>query len=140
MKPGPNRSAALAGVLLVALALLAGCAGNGGPRERQAGRLQLFLDAAGPPVDSFQFWQLQRWEALGPEHVAVWTRVREVWLIRVRQPCFGLDFARVIALTSTVNRVSQRFDTVNFEDQRCQIAEIRPVDADVIRGGQPDAG
>jgi hypothetical protein len=115
------------------LVFLLGACASPGPRERDALRLDQFMEAAGAPVDSFQFVRMHRWQGLGPEAVAVWTRLNQVYLIRVEQPCFGLEFARSIALTSSVARVSRRFDAVLFEDQRCRIEEIRPVDNDRLR-------
>ena len=41
-------------------------------------------------------------------------------------------------LSSTMNRVQSRFDYVEFDDQRCRIIEIHPVDADAVRD-RPDA-
>lgn len=122
---------ALAASLLLATTL-AGCAGPG-PRERELARLDEFERHAGPPVDDFHFWSIDRWESLGPDAVAIWTRVNEAWLIRVRQPCTGLEFASSIAVTSTNNRVYRAFDSVLFERQRCRIAEIRPVDGKAMK-------
>jgi hypothetical protein len=123
------------GLLLSSFALLflLGACATQGPRERDALRLEQFMEAAGPPIDSFQFVRMHRWQGLGPDTVAVWTRMNQLYLVRVEQPCFGLEFARSIALTSSVGRVSRRFDAVLFEDQRCRIEEIRPVDHDRLR-------
>jgi hypothetical protein len=104
-----------------------------GPAERQARRLQLIEEVAGAPVESFHFWRLDRWEGLGREHVVVWTRLDTAFLLRVDAPCQGLDYALTLGLTSTNQRVYQRFDSVLFEDQRCRIAEIRPVDVKALR-------
>jgi hypothetical protein len=120
---------AFAALLLLQL----GACATPGPRERDALRLDQFMEAAGAPVDSFQFVRMHRWQGLGPDAVAVWTRLNEVYLIRVEQPCFGLEFARSIALTSSVSRVSRRFDSVLFENQRCRIEEIRPIDNERLR-------
>jgi hypothetical protein len=122
------------GVLL--LALLAGCAAPGqGPRERTEGRLDDFMLAAGEPVESFRFWQLQRWEALGRASLAVWTRPDEAYLLQVDQACWGLEFAQAIGLTSNLNRVTRRFDAVTFDKQRCRIEEIRPVNTPLLSRG-----
>lgn len=121
-------AAAMLGVVL----LLAGCAGPSA-REREAARLAQFESVAEAPVESFRFWSLHKWESLGPEAVAVWTRVNEAYLLRVDRPCFGLEYARAIAITSNAHTVSRRFDTVNFDDQKCRIAEIRPVDAKAVK-------
>jgi hypothetical protein len=117
---------------LVAAALLAACM-SPSPRERDAARLAQFESVAEAPVDSFRFWTLHKWESLGPEAIAVWTRLNEAYLLRVDKPCVGLEYARAIGLSSSANTVNRRFDTVNFGDQRCRIAEIRPVDAKAVK-------
>ncbi len=112
--------------------LLSACAATG-PRERQAARLAEFEAVAGTPVDRFRFWNMQRWELLGPQAVAVWTGVNEAWLIEVNRPCSGLEFASTIGLTSTQNQVSSKFDAVLFDQQRCMIRQIRPVDGKALK-------
>ena len=123
-----NRALA-AGVAVIALAACT----TPGPRERQAARLAEFEAVAGEPVERFHFWDLQRWEVLGPYEIAVWTRINEAWLIRVNRPCAGLEFAQTIGLSSNQNMVSTRFDAVLFERQRCNIREIRPVDGKALK-------
>jgi hypothetical protein len=122
-------------LLLLCLLMLAACA-SPAPRERRAARLAEFQAVAGAPVASFHFWELQRWELLGPQHVAVWTRVNEAWLIEVERGCYGLEFAEAIGLTSSVNRVSRRLDAVRFGQQRCQIREIWPIDGKALKAGR----
>lgn len=133
----PTLSRSLARIAFVAAlaALLSACV-TPGPSERQAARLAEFEAVAGAPVESFHFWDMHRWELLGPLSVAVWTRVNEAWLIHVDRPCVGLEFAQAIALTSTQNRVSRRFDAVLFENERCRIREIRPVDGKALRAAR----
>jgi hypothetical protein len=104
-----------------------------GPRERAARRLVEVERHAGAPVENFHFWKIDRWEGLGPLEVAVWTRINEAWLLKLRRPCAGLEFATGIGVTSTGNRVFRNFDAVVFERQRCQIAEIRPVDGKALK-------
>ena len=99
-------------------------------------RLALFEDVAQPPVKSFHFWQMHRWEPLGRDHLAVWTRLDTAYLIEVQQPCSGLDFAQTVGLSSTQNRVHSRFDDVRFENQRCRIAEIRPVNVAALKAAE----
>lgn len=119
--------AMLAGLACL-LALLAGCATQG-YAEKRAERTAWFTEAAGEPVSNFRFWRLDRWEPVNRSQVAVWTRPDEGYLLNVDEPCPGLEFADFIALTSQSNRVQSRFDSVLFEDQKCRIREIRPLDA-----------
>ncbi len=130
-KPNSRRTHWL--VLLSTAVMLAACA-SPGPSERRAARLAQFEAAAAAPVESFHFWApLYKWEALGETTVAVWTRAQEVYLIRVQRPCTELEWTSAIGLTSTMNRVATRFDSVVAGDQRCRITEIRPVDAEAVR-------
>jgi hypothetical protein len=126
------RAFSIRSVLIFVLVSLAACA-SAGPKERMAARLEEFQRHAGEPVKSFRYWDLNSWEALGPQTVAVWTRPNEAWLLRVDLPCRDLEWANVIALTSSVGRVHSRFDSVVFEHQRCRINEIRPVDGRALK-------
>lgn len=130
-----RRLARARGVLLAvgAAVSVAACAGSGGPAERRAERLAEYERHAGAPVDSFHFWDMKRFEVLGERQLAVWTTIDDAWLLTVRKPCPGLEFASAVGIGSTQRRVSARFDTVNFDGMRCQIETIRPVDGDALQ-------
>ena len=116
------------------LMLASGCAASlPGPGERMARRLGEVERHAGAPIEEFHFWQMDRWESLGKSAIAVWTNPNEAYLITVRPPCAGLDFADAVGVSSTGRRVSRNFDFVTFEHQRCRIAEIRPVDVKALK-------
>lgn len=117
---------------LLLMLLLSACAGPG-PLKRMEARLAEVESVAGEPVESFHFWTLHSWEPLGRRHLLVHTRISEGWLLRIDEPCPGLEFAINVGLSSSNNRVYQRFDTVNFDKQRCRIDEIRPVDVKALR-------
>lgn len=130
----------LLSVLLLVLSLLLGAIASPamaderpGPRERAAQRLEEAERHAGEPVEDFHYWSIHGWEALGPQQVLVWTRLDEAWLLDLKNPCSGLEFAKSIALSSTGNRVYRRFDAVLFEHQRCSIDRIRPVDGKALK-------
>ena len=124
--------------LLTALGLALTACASMGPGERMSQRLALYQDAASEPVKSFHFWQMHRWEPLGREHLAVWTRLDTAYLIEVQAPCSGLDFTQTVGLSSTQNRVFSKFDDVRFENQRCRIAEIRPVDVAALKQAEKE--
>ncbi|MCK7594070.1 DUF6491 family protein [Pseudomarimonas salicorniae] len=127
-------------LLVLSCTLLWACSSTP-PLQRMEARLAEIESVAGEPVESFHFWRLDRWEPLGRKHVAVWTQIDKAWLIEVREPCFGLDYATSIGLSSTGQRVFQNFDVVHVDTQRCRIAEIRPVDVRALRAlrKEPDA-
>lgn len=129
--PSIRRTTALCAAL-AALVLLTACAGPT-PRERMATRLSEVQALAGDPVQSFRYQRMVSWEALGEADLAVWTSQREVWWIRVHEPCNDLDFAPAIGLTSSNGRVYAKFDAVIVEGARCSIRDIRPVDGAALR-------
>lgn len=120
------------GLLVLSVSLLMACASNG-PRERQEARLKQFQAAAGEPAEFFRFWDLRRFEVLGRYQVAVWTRINDPWLLTVDGPCPGLEFAQAIAVTSNLQRVTRRFDSVVVDGQKCRISEILPIDGERLR-------
>lgn len=121
-------------MLIPLIAVLAACASSGAsPDQRRSDRLALLEEFAGAPVSRFDFWDMKRFEVLGEYEVAVWTTINDAWLIRVRKPCTGLEFAQGLGLTSTNRTVYRNFDAVVFGDQRCRIAEIRPVDGAALK-------
>jgi Family of unknown function (DUF6491) len=125
-------------MLTVAAALaLTACATN--YSQRLQAQLQRYQDAAGEPVQSFRYFSFNSWTALGREHIAVWTRPKEAWLLELSPMCFDLDFAHSIALTSSINRVYARFDSVLVGKDRCRIESIRPIDVSKLRDLQREA-
>jgi hypothetical protein len=129
---------ALRTLALGAALLLAAC-GNVPYKQRQEAQLQRYQDAAGEPVGSFRYFSLHSWTPLGREHIAIWARPREAWLLELSPLCLDLDFARSIALTSSINRVHARFDSVLVGEDRCRIQSIRPIDVKKLRDLQREA-
>jgi hypothetical protein len=115
-----------AGVVLAAI-VFAGAA-NAQTRERQQEALDAYLPYAGAPVDSFRFWNLTQWELVAPNKVVVWPKLQEAYLLTVDEPCSELEWAKSIAVTSSVQRVTARFDSVKAGRDECRINEIRPID------------
>lgn len=111
----------------LALALLAACASNP-PSERRAQRLAEFLRYAGEPVDEVRTFELNRFEVVGPNELVVWTRVSEAYLLTVQQHCPDLVWAQTIGITTTLNTVQRKFDSVLTGRIPCRIVAIRPID------------
>lgn len=131
----PNRLAALCVPLLLAIPMLAACS-SPGPRERMVENESEVQRYAGEPVKSFRFLRMDRFEILGRNSILVWTRINQAYLLTVDEPCFGLEFATAVGLSSTMNTVYRRSDDVVFKDQRCAIAEIRPVDVKSLKAAR----
>jgi hypothetical protein len=107
-----------------------------GPAERDAANLAEYEQFAGEPIDGFHFWDIDRFVRLGKSDVVVYTEINKAFLLRVEKPCPGLDFTHGISVTSTQRRVSQRFDFVQFEGQKCAIDAILPIDVKAYKAAQ----
>jgi len=132
----------LIGAAALSLALVA-CATTGRLSSQQ--RLELYRAHAGPPQDSLQYFgSLNGWTELGDSALAVWTRPSEAYLLELRGPCQGLDYATAIGLTSQMGRVSARFDKVLVRDPTpgpalpCFIGSIRKLDVQALRSTEKE--
>ncbi len=89
---------------------------------------------AGPPVQSFNWLgRFDSWEPLGKDHLLVYTRPNEAYLLKVRGPC-DLHFATgAVGITSTNTMVYAGLDSIVVRQGiqgtwQCVIDEMRPVD------------
>ncbi|MBS7456164.1 DUF6491 family protein [Coralloluteibacterium stylophorae] len=134
LRASTRAARALPLVLSATIAVAAGCSSIS-PRDRDAARLAEYEAAAGAPVDSFRYFSLSSWEPLGDRALAVHTSPRQAWLLEVSGPCNELPYTPAIGLTSSVNTVSARFDSVltGRREIPCRIERIRPVDVAQLR-------
>ena len=126
-------------ILIALLVLLLATSVSAQTQEKQDEALSRYLPYAGEPVDSFQFWKLQRWELVGEYKVVVWPQLNEAYLLTVDAPCNDLKWARKIGVTSSANRVNRRFDSVVVDKLKCRINEIRPIDYKQYKAARKDA-
>jgi hypothetical protein len=117
----------LTSALVVLACTLLGACSNVPYRERMATRLAQFERYAGEPIDKFHFWRMENWEVLGNNKLVVRTTLRDAYLITVENACPELEWANSVGVTSTINEVSTRFDSVVVRGWKCRISEIRPV-------------
>jgi len=124
-------------LLLAALSLAAGCAAHRMTLPEQRAQ---FLRYAGEPVRQITYLgRYDNWRALGDDAVVVWTTFNKAYLLKLSQPCTGLQFAHRIGLSSTGGSVTQGLDSVRFEHGRCFIDEIRPIDTQRMRADERTA-
>jgi len=135
--------------LAAALALLGACAasrtagstaGSGTPAQQRA--LARYLAYAGPPIPYFTWLgQFYSWEPLSRNQLVVYTTANDAYLLRVWPPC-DLRFTGLsIGLTSTIDTVNARTDSVVVRSEgigpmRCPIDEIRRIDYQRMRADQ----
>ncbi len=126
--------------LLGVLALLVSGLALADTAQVQAKNLARFEKYAGKSVDTITVFQQQGWQPLGPQHLALWTGVNRVYLIKVAKPCIRLEWANGVGITPHMNRLRARFDVVHVEGQSCEILSMRPVDYRAMRKSFKAAG
>ena len=127
---------------LAAVTLVAAGAALADTAKVMAENLARFEKFAGKPQDAVTVFQLQGWQALGDDHIAIWTGVNDVYLIRVAKPCINLSWSNGIGIQPHMNQLRTRFDNVYVRGMPCQIESIRKVDYLAVRksmGGRADA-
>src|SRR4051794_38233232 len=69
-------------LILPAGCLLAACSVSAlaDTRETEAANLARFQKYAGAPVENFTIWNMYQWQLLGPDTVAVWAGVNDVYM------------------------------------------------------------
>jgi hypothetical protein len=112
-------------MLLAAAAMVPAIAQQTASERADLARYQQY---AGTPVDSVHYFQINGFEYLAPDKVAIWFGVNKLYLLTVETPCNNLAFANGIGLTSRNNMLYKNFDFVTFKHQRCKILKIEPVD------------
>ncbi|HDS1138816.1 TPA: hypothetical protein QDZ75_002867 [Stenotrophomonas maltophilia] len=131
-------------ILIAGLCLaLAACATTG--RLSSTEKLDLYRAHAGAPQNDMQFFgSLNGWTELGDSALAVWTRPSEAYLLELSGPCPDLSYATAIGLTSSMGRVSSRFDKVLVRDPTggprmpCFINSIRKLDVKALRTSEQE--
>jgi len=129
-----------AGAAVLAVFALAACASS--PRISDAEKYALYDAHAGEAVDHFRYFgSINGWTPLGDSALAVWTRPSEAWLLDLSGSCQDLTFTPAIGLTSSMSRVSARFDKVLVRSSGsinipCHIQQIRPLDIKAVRAAE----
>lgn len=90
--------------------------------------LARYRQYAGAPVDHVRYFQINGFQYLAPDTLAIWFGVNKLYLLTLQQPCNNLAFANGIGLTARNRKLYRNFDFVTFDHQRCKILKIVPVD------------
>jgi len=116
-------------------------AGTAAPATAQERALARYSAWAGRPVKSFTWLgRFDSWEPLGKEHLLVYTRPNEAYLLKVSGPCDVRFATGPIGITSTNYTVYAGLDSITVNSGpggrwQCPIDEIRPLD---VRGMKAD--
>ena len=119
----------------------AGSVSTAAPATAQERALARYQEYASRPVKSFTWLgHFDSWEPLGKDHLLVYTRPNEAYLLKVRGPCDVRFATGPIGITSTSDTVYTGLDSVVVNSGpagrwQCPIDEIRPLD---VRGMKAD--
>jgi hypothetical protein len=115
-----------AAAAMLAVALLAGCAG-GFARLGDDGFRPRYADYAGETVERFTTFRLDGWSPVSRNSVIVWNGPNEAYLLKVWDTCRDLQDAERIGVTETARSVS-KFERLRVGRDTCPIQEIRRID------------
>jgi hypothetical protein len=110
--------------MLVAAAAAPAIAQQTDSERADLARYQKYAEA---PVDNVKYFQINGFQYLAPDKVAIWFGVNKLYLLTVQTPCINLAFANGIGLTAKNNTLYKDFDFITFDHQRCKITKITPV-------------
>ena len=129
----------LSGLMASVLVLFAGTA-LADTAKVMAKNLARFEHYAGKPQDAVTVFQLQGWQPLGDDHIAIWTGVNDVYLIKVAKPCVNLSWTNSVGINPHMNQLQARFDSIHVRGMPCQIETIRKVDYRALRKSESTQG
>lgn len=119
------QSAIRVALLVLAAAALPAWANQTSSERADLARYQKYAQA---PVDHVHYYQINGFQYLAPDKVAVWFGVNKLYLLTVQTPCPNLGFTNAIGLTAQNQNLYKNFDFVTFDHRRCKITGITPVD------------
>ncbi|MGH8234356.1 MAG: DUF6491 family protein [Rhodanobacteraceae bacterium] len=111
-------------IVLAGSLALPGWAQQTPSEARDLARYQRYAEA---PVDHVRYYQIQGFQYLAPDMLAIRFAVNQMYLLTVQTPCNNLSFANGIGMTARNNVLYRNFDFVTFDHQRCKILKIVPV-------------
>jgi hypothetical protein len=126
-----------------AAAATAGADSTGKPATTQERALERYSSYAGPPVQSFTWLgHFDSWEPLGQDHLLVYTRANEAYLLKVSGGCDLRSGINTVGITSSNSAVYAGLDSIVVKNSlqgswQCRIDEIRPVDVHRMKSAMP---
>jgi len=129
----------LSGLMASVLLLFAGTA-LADTAKVMARNLARFEHYAGKPQGAVTVFQLQGWQPLGADHIAIWTGVNDVYLIKVAKPCINLSWTNSVGINPHMNQLQARFDSIHVRGMPCQIETIQKVDYRALRKSESTRG
>lgn len=82
-------------------------------------------------VDRISSFRFDRWTPLGSQHLILYRRFNEPFLITLKRSCYDLDFANSIGVSYNASTLSAKFDYVTVPNNipvKCFIDTIHKLD------------
>ncbi|MGH8231293.1 MAG: DUF6491 family protein [Steroidobacteraceae bacterium] len=116
--------------LLLTSILLATCASMRPSAHATLANVQQY---AGAPIRRFDDRNsYQGWQVIDPRNLVLFVG-DDAYLLTVAPPCVQMQFATNIRLADATPAEVSRLDYVLFDQERCLIDQIRPLQADKVR-------
>ena len=71
--------------------------------------------------------RISGWEQVDDQHVLLRLSPQDQYLVTLRSPCLGLNWARNVGVTMSNNTIWAGFDAITVDGNQCEIERINPV-------------
>mgnify|MGYP000447846874 CR=1 FL=1 len=119
-------------LLFVTGVLLQGCATNSMSSKQKTQAYNRFIEANQlEEVDRIQSFKFDQWSSLGKQHLILYRRFNEPYLITLTRPCYDLDFAQAIGVSYKGSTLMANFDYITVPTEipvKCFIQHIHKID------------
>lgn len=119
-------------VWMMAVFVLAGCAGYGadGERERIS---EIYRDHAGSPESYVRYTSIRGWQSAGYAGIVLELNGRRHYFVELTGPCdYDLHSAPSLRLVSVQRNRLSTFDKVFVREQYCNVSGIYKIDMDAV--------
>lgn len=114
--------------LILFASLVSACATNKLSLQERRLAYDKFIETEQlPEVDRIKSFHFDRWSSLGDQHLILYRRINEPYLIKLKYKCHNLDFAMNIGVRSFGNTLAAKTDYVMVPDNipiKCFIGSI----------------
>ena len=118
-------------LILAAMVLFVGCSSQSFDLTQRAQAYDAFVvEQSLIQVDKIHSFQFEQWTGLGKQHLILYRRFNEPYLIALNKPCFDLNHASVISVNYHHNTLLAKFDSITVPNEipvKCYIKSIHPL-------------
>jgi len=112
--------------------LLQACATNSMSSKQKIEAYNQFIEKHQlEEVDRIRSFKFDQWSSLGKQHLILYRRFNEPYLITLTRPCYDLDFAQAIGVSYKGSTLMANFDYITVPADipvKCFIQHIHKID------------